>query len=303
MELPCIISPFITGLRFNFFDWFICIGWHVRLLNGHRRIIAGYRFKIMQTSSSNIESPYESARMLGEYLSFHYGSAVEILPYENGPRGALEFHGRCVEACLEGWKLPGDACALDMGCSVGRASFELARSCGRVVGIDYSTRFIDAANQLKETGALGYGRLEEGARFTECVARIPADIDRSRVHFETGDAMELRVDLGRFDIVLAANLLCRLRTPSKFLARLPLLVKPGGRLVLTTPCTWMEEFTPRENWLCSEMTGTLDGLHRHIDPHFKLVSSFDLPFLIREHARKYQWTIALASVWTASCVC
>ena len=126
---------------------------------------------------------------------------------------------------------------------------------------------------------------------------MPLDIRRDHISFETGDAMNLRGDLGEFDIVLAANLLCRLPDPAKFLARLPKLVKPGGRLVITTPCTWMEEFTPRANWLCSENSTTLDGLHHHLDAHFDLVKTTDLPFLIREHARKFQWTVALASVW------
>jgi len=126
---------------------------------------------------------------------------------------------------------------------------------------------------------------------------VPLDIHRDRISFETGDAMDLREDLGEFDIVLAANLLCRLHDPAKFLARLPKLVRAGGRLVITTPCTWMEEFTPRANWLCSGNSTTLDGLHHHLDAHFDLAKTLDLPFVIREHARKFQWTVAQASVW------
>jgi len=42
---------------------------------------------------------------------------------------------------------------------------------------------------------------------------------------------------------------------------------------------------------------TLDGLRAALDPHFELISARDLPFLIREHARKYQWSIAQATVW------
>lgn len=242
-------------------------------------------------------NPYETDKLLGEYLLFHYGAAEDILPYAFGPRDALNFPARCVQECLDDAALPPRARALDAGCAVGRSSFELARHCEQVVGFDFSQRFIDAANTLRETGRLEFQRLEEGARFTKCVAQVPAEIDRSRVRFETGDAMNLRDDLGEFDVVLAANLLCRLRDPAKFLAYLPRLVKPGGQLIFTTPCTWMEEFTPRANWLCGEHTTTLDGLHGRLDAHFSLRRAFDLPFLIREHARKFQWTVAQASVW------
>lgn len=240
---------------------------------------------------------YETEKLLREYLLFHYGTPEEIMPYELGPRDMLNFMARCALVCLDQAALPPNARALDAGCAVGRASFELARSCAEVIGIDFSQRFIDAAKSLKESGQLGYQRLEEGARFSECVANVPPEIDRSRVNFETGDAMNLRADLGEFDIVLAANLLCRLREPAKFLVRLPDLVKSGGRLVFTTPCTWLEEFTPREHWLCGETASTLDGLHRHLDADFKLLRSFDMPFVIREHARKFQWTVAQASIW------
>ena len=32
-------------------------------------------------------------------------------------------------------------------------------------------------------------------------------------------------------------------------------------------------------------------------PDFTLVQQKDLPFLIREHARKFQWSVALGTVW------
>jgi putative 4-mercaptohistidine N1-methyltranferase len=186
---------------------------------------------------------------------------------------------------------------LDVGCAVGRSSFELARIAQEVIGIDFSRQFIQAANRLKESGSLEYQRLEEGSRFTSCLAEVPSEIDRQRVRFEVGDACGLREDLGQFDAVLAANLLCRLPDPAKFLERVPQLTKPGGWLVLTTPCTWMEQYTPREKWLCDEQSSTLDGLHRQLDAHFTLERTQDLPFLIREHARKFQWTVSLLSVW------
>jgi len=241
-----------------------------------------------------MSNPYETEQLLNEYLLFHYGTAEELLPFDFGPKSALDFPGRCVR---EGFVNPPQGRALDVGCAVGRASFELARTCETVIGIDYSQSFIKAANELKEFGSLAYRRLEEGARFSEAVAEVPPEIDRTRVNFETGDAIDLRPDLGTFDVVLAANLLCRLPDPGKFLGRLASLVKPGGQLVFTTPCSWMEEYTPREKWLCGEEFSTLDGLHKGLNGDFFLQHAIDIPFLIREHARKFQWTVALLSAW------
>jgi 2-polyprenyl-3-methyl-5-hydroxy-6-metoxy-1,4-benzoquinol methylase len=39
----------------------------------------------------------------------------------------------------------GDAMALDLGCAVGGAAFELARAFPAVLGIDYSHAFVEAA--------------------------------------------------------------------------------------------------------------------------------------------------------------
>ena len=230
---------------------------------------------------------YESDKLLAEYLLFHYGSADEVLPYDFGPREALEYPARCVSECVT---VRGRA--LDLGCAVGRSTFELARTCPEVVGIDFSRRFIDAANALK-TGELPYQRTDEGDLTTPLIARVPDGIDRARVAFETGDAMNLRDDLGTFDVVIMANLIDRLREPQRCLARLPALVNPGGQLVITSPYTWLEDFTPRENWLCP----ALDGLRSALAAHFDLVATRDLPFLIREHARKFQWSVAQATVW------
>jgi SAM-dependent methyltransferase len=129
---------------------------------------------------------------------------------------------------------------------------------------------------------------------TTLEARLPAGIDGSRLSFQQGDAMHLSPDLGAFDRVHAANLLCRLPEPERLLARLPALVKPGGELVLATPCTWLEEFTPPRNW---PVGGTFEWLESTLAPSFTLLRRADEPFLIRETARKFQWTTSLVTVW------
>lgn len=243
---------------------------------------------------------YETEKLLSEYLLFHYGYAEDIFTGDwdaKGVRDALYFATRSVNAMLDFPAVPDGARALDVGCAVGRASFELSRYCASVTGIDFSAKFIEAASRLKAEGELAFERLEEGTRTTPCTARVPQGIVRERVEFETGDAMHLREDLGAFDVVLAANLLCRLPDPAKFLERLPRLVNPGGQLIITTPCTWLGEFTPPEKWLCDANSTTLDGLHRHLDAAFDFVKQADLPMIIREHARKFQWTVAQGSLW------
>ncbi len=235
-------------------------------------------------------NPYESEKLVSEYLLFHYGSPEEILPpaAPAGMREALDFPLRtCARFRGNGGR------GLDLGCAVGRSTYEMSRSFDSVLGIDSSHAFIDTARALRH-GSVSYRRLDEGNLSTSLEARLPAGVRPERVSFEQGDAMNLRDDLGAFDHVHAANLLCRLPDPERLLRRLPDLVSPGGELILATPCTWLGEFTPMENWPAGP---TLDWLLDQLGEAFELLETAEEPLLIRETARKFQWTSSQVTLW------
>ncbi len=241
-------------------------------------------------------NPYESDSLLREYLLLHFGNAEETFGGLPGPHEAVGFAQRSVSELIDPSLLGPDARALDVGCAVGGACFELARHCPSVLGVDYSRGFINAASVLAESGDIESAALVEAGRLQPFTARVPAGIDRSRTRFAVGDATALDTDLEGFDVVLAANLICRLPQPQKFLDRLPTLVKSGGQLLLTTPFTWLEDYTPPELWLGLERPG-LEDLTDLLSPHFDLEFSKDLPFVIREHARKFQYGVSLGTRW------
>lgn len=295
---------------------------------------------------------YEDPAVLAEYLLFHYGSGAEILPWDFGPKAALNFPVRTAAAadpflrrcaaCEGIAATPAPTRALDLGCAVGRSSFELARRFTAVLGLDFSRQFIAAATRLAAGEAIPYARKDEGDLTAPLLARPPHGFPGAAAppepppeesghtsgpgspspsapasprslarapHFAVADACQLpdRISdhpLTNFDLVHAANLLCRLPDPAALLRRLPALVKPGGLLILATPATWLEEFTPKPDWLGGfhdPATGrprrTLDGLRLSLDPHFQFLEVRDEPFLIREHARKFQWSVAQVTVW------
>jgi putative 4-mercaptohistidine N1-methyltranferase len=244
-----------------------------------------------------VASFYESDRAVAEYLLFHYGTAKQV-GVPRGAEGALGFPARCA-AFFD--SIPREARVLDLGCAVGRATFELAGQAGSVLGIDFSARFIAAAETLRERGEIAVEIAEEGDIVRSIMLRRP-EIDPTRVVFRQGDALALPEFPAPFDAVLAANLIDRLADPAKFLARLPGLVRPGGQLVLTSPYTWMEDYTPKEKWLGGFLRDdapvrTRATLETLLAPDFELIRAADLPFLIREHARKFQWSVAEATLW------
>jgi len=76
------------------------------------------------------------------------------------------------------------------------------------------------------------------------------------------------------------------------------LMKPGGQLILTSPYTWLTDYTARSEWLGGrDGMSTTEALVEALAPAFTLVGMKELPFLIREHSRKFQWSVAQASIW------
>ena len=239
---------------------------------------------------------YESESWLNRYLAMHFASDDEIFDssiFAHASRPAVEnLPHYCAELILRHTK--GRSRVLDVGCAVGGSSFHLARVFQQVIGVDYSDEFIRAATYLQQHGAMPYQRKDSGTHATQLTANVDAAIDRSRVRFEQGDACALPLHLSGFDAVLLANVLCRLSDPEAALARMQgsnALVKPGGTLVMTTPLSWLEEYTPPARWL----NGIADIARILTD--FELIHQAQVPFVIREHARKFEYIVTEASVW------
>lgn len=243
---------------------------------------------------------YESDAQLAQYLLFHYGKQEEILPYAFGPAEALYFPVRCVQLASY-WSKKRNR-ALDLGCAVGRSTFELARNFDEVIGLDASRRFVDTANQLKLAGELVYQFPLEGEILQSYVAQAPTDIVTERITFLHGDAGQLDPKIGKFDLILMANLIDRLPEPKRCLEKISSFLTIEGVLLITSPYTWLEPVTPKNEWLGGikrdeRLIFTLETLQSLLQKDFELVERKDMPFLIREHARKYQWSAAEATVW------
>jgi 5-histidylcysteine sulfoxide synthase/putative 4-mercaptohistidine N1-methyltranferase len=247
------------------------------------------------------EAMYETDAAVSQYCEFHYGKSY---------LGVTNFPARCAEACLRHTRSQLRRTALDLGCAVGRTTFELAREFDRVTGIDFSARFIRIALQLKEKGVAHYELVEEGevvsyheARLSELGLAQVAD----RVEFFQGDATNLKPQFADFDLIIAANLIDRLNNPRSFLDTVHERLTPEGVLVITSPYTWLEEFTKKEDWLggvrrAGEPYMTLDALRDILSPHFVMLDEpRDLEFVIRETRRKFQHTVAELTAWRRVC--
>lgn len=259
---------------------------------------AGFRYVVGAPPAMPVVSRYEDDALLAQYAEFHYGQSYFGVP---------NFPAAVAQIALELTRGRPQRRALDIGCAVGRTSFELARGgFEAVIGVDFSARFINLADELIGRGLVRYALTDEGELqsfrevgldqlgFAECA---------SRVAFLQGDACNLKDVHRDYDLVVAANLIDRLYDPRKFLADISQRIVAGGVLVITSPYTWLEEHTPRSQWLGGfkkegERYTTLDALHELLVQDFESVGApRDLPFVIRETARKFQHSVAQVSCW------
>ena len=257
---------------------------------------AGFRYVVSSHEETMALNPYETDSMVSQYLDFQYGPS-----YYGVPNYAAALVEKLLPHCQERGQ------ALDIGCATGRASFELARHFDAVTGMDYSARFIDVALQLTSGEDFRYVVPEEGELVEYRQVRLKEfgleAQQAQRIQFVQGDACNLKPQPDRYDLVLASNLIDRLRQPKRFLQDVTPMIRAGGLLVLSSPYTWLEEFTPKENWLGGvrengEALTTYQALQRVLRDAFDEVAPpQDVPFVIRETARKFQHTQAQVTFW------
>ncbi|GAB1267731.1 5-histidylcysteine sulfoxide synthase [Aurantivibrio infirmus] len=258
---------------------------------------AGFRYIESEVPVKVELNPYETDDQVSQYLEFHYGDEYF---------GVANFAKACADLCLKFMEDKKTVRALDLGCAVGRSSFELAKVFDHVDGVDFSARFIAAAAELQESEIKRYTIKEEGELVNFKEAQLQAlglAATASRCQFMQADACNLNEKFDRYNLIFAGNLIDRLYSPKKFLSMIGDRLEKSGVLILTSPYTWLEEFTEKEEWLGGikingESYTTLDGLKECLSEQFDMISEpIDVPFVIRETGRKFQHTVSQMTVW------
>ena len=268
---------------------------------------AGFRVVLDTGAEGKKGDKYDTDELVNQYLLFHFGSQAEQQDEALATRiefpSVVNLIDRTVE--LMNQFAPRRIKALDLGCAVGRSTFELARTFDSVVGLDYSDAFINAAEHLRQQRSMEYKRWDTGAHHTALKASIDEHIDRERIGFVQGDAANLAgapmvQNNEQYDAILLSNLMCRLSAPGQCLQQFnesDRYLKSGGILVISSPNTWVAQYTDPANFLDgADSSETLAALGESL-PGFELLHEEDLPFIIREHRRKYEYIVAQVSVW------
>ena len=173
------------------------------------------------------DAPY--ARMLEHlsiYLDAHWGDRAD--PSDGFAASAL------VDRLA---MRPEVEAAVELGCSAGRITAELARKAEHVMAIDLQFATLRRARRLLAGEPLPYNRRMVGRHYAPVTARA-ADLATDRVRFICSDALDPPLVPAHYDRVVALNLLDSVREPATLLAVLDGLCAPGGEVILSSPYTW-----------------------------------------------------------------
>ena len=245
-----------------------------------------------------IAPDYENDTILAQYLLFHYGTEEENCPWPGGPRDAVGFPRRIVDRMLAMVRPQPGGKALDIGCAVGRTTFALAARGWDAHGVDLSRTFIGAAEKMAVGATQTIKVVEEGAQVNRRTIRAPELGDGAgKITFAVGDALALPFASGSFAVVMQVNLIDRVPDPAAAVREAARVTARGGQLVIASPYTWTESYTPGDRWLNGEQGETRAELERILGTAFVRRQTEEIPFLIREHRRKFQWSVAQATRW------
>lgn len=188
-----------------------------------------------------------------QHLStYAWDSYADLDPDEEVHAGAHEGPGaivRCLDAGLELLSRSTAPPMIDVGCAVGRTTFELAaKTDGLVLGVDVNFSMLKLAALVLGKSRVSYPRRRIGVVYDrrDFAASFP---DAERVDFWACDALALPFADDSFRFVLGLNLLDCVTSPHALLQSIGQILQAGGQTLLSTPYDWSQATTPMEAWL------------------------------------------------------
>jgi SAM-dependent methyltransferase len=181
---------------------------------------------------------YNAPGMLSAYLWSHFGDLFK------DPEATQAY-----QVWSAGFQsTAGDA--LDVGCAVGRLSFELAATHDHVIGLDTSIAFIRKAREILTRKRVAFDLIVEGHITEPRSYHFDERRDFSRVDFIVADALALPFRKRAFATTAAINLLEKVPDPLKHLTEINRVLRNRSAMFLfSDPFSWDEAVSPPERWL------------------------------------------------------
>ena len=193
---------------------------------------------------------------------------------------------------------------MDLGCSVGRTSFELAPTFGHVDGVDFSARYIQHGVQLQNGDAVRFESVNEGdiVDFNEVSLKDMGLQTSDNILFSQGDASNLKAIFNGYDVIIAQQVLEQCYHPKAFLSEVVNRLNDEGLLIIATDYDFTKHDTDKSAWLGGikvngENVFGKEGLEALLSGEFTLLADTGLPQLTRLNKRNYQVSNKHITLW------
>ncbi len=193
---------------------------------------------------------------------------------------------------------------LDIGCSVGRTSFELAKTFDHVDGVDFSARLIQQGVKLQREKSIRYALVDEGeiVNYHEIQCETLDLPEGKNILFSQGDASNLKAHFTRYDLVLAQHLIETHYDPAAFFKHIHQRINPQGLLIVVTDFHFNESVITKNKWFGGikvngeNMTGE-EGLSQLLSAHFEYLGQDELTQELALNTRNVALSKKQLSVW------
>ena len=250
------------------------------------RISKGVAILLPERSISVIKDQggYNSRGMLSSYLWSHF---CDCLNDPNATDAYRVWSSHVKE---------NNGVALDIGCAVGRLSFEMSRAHSQVIGIDTSISFIRKARELLLTQKLDFDLIIEGNLTEKRSCDLDARWNYDRIEFLVADALALPFSRNHFTTVTSINLLEKVPVPLKHLMDINrVLTQENAMFLFSDPFSWDETVSNAELWLGGSSNGNkyqgrgIDNIRRLLlgeegifDPPLRIADKGNVSWKIRK---------------------
>lgn len=265
---------------------------------------AGFRYIASPDAVEIRDDRYETDPDVVPFCELHYGRPKGVIPVgEDYPR-------QLAEEVLKHVQAAGGATgrALELGCAVGRTTFELAKVFDHVTGLDFTARKIRIGVEMVDKGYTQWQIASEGdiVDFEQAALKDLGfgDAVRGKVEFLQADPANVKSLFKGYDLIVINGVLEESYNPAAFLETVHERLNDGGLLAIACSNHWTEARTKRENWLggfkdkTGENCSTLQGLKRILGGRFDLLeASMALPRSLRSDARVYDFRLMQGSIW------
>jgi SAM-dependent methyltransferase len=184
------------------------------------------------------KNSYNAPEVLSAYLWSHFGDLLN----ENHATDAYRVWSSHLPSS------GGDA--LDVGCAVGRLSFELGQKHDHVIGLDTSISFIRKAREILNRKQLAFNLITEGFLTEPRNYCFDESWNFETVDFIVADALALPFRPQTFATVTAINLIDKVPHPLKHLEEVNRVLRwQASAFLFSDPFSWDPGVAPPERWL------------------------------------------------------